>query len=110
MYAATYLLAVDWRLNPVTHLAIVGEAHDLTTQAMRRAALATFLPRRVVQLVAPDAADRQFLPPALRGMLSAGQAPRGYACTGTACSQPAADLASWEATLDSLRDAFTTSG
>jgi uncharacterized protein YyaL (SSP411 family) len=103
LYAATYLLAVDWQVNPATHLVVVGNAHDPTVQAMHRAALAGFVPRRVVQLVAPDSARRQPLPQALQAMLATGQAPRGYACTGTSCSQPAADLASWQSTLESLR-------
>jgi uncharacterized protein YyaL (SSP411 family) len=105
LYAATYLLAVDWQVNSVTHLVVVGSAHDTAARSMHRAALAGFLPRRVFQLVAPDAAGRQPLPPALQGMLAVGQAPRGYACIGTSCSQPAADLTSWQATLESLRSA-----
>jgi uncharacterized protein YyaL (SSP411 family) len=105
LYAATYLVAVDWQLNPATHLVIVGDLHDQQVQAMHRAALATFVPRRVVQLIPPADAGERPLPPALRGMVAAGVAPRAYACTGTSCSQPAADLTSWQATLDSLRSA-----
>jgi uncharacterized protein YyaL (SSP411 family) len=103
LYAATYLLAVDWRLNPVTHLVIVGDTHDATAQAMHRAALSAFVPRRVVQLITQEAAGRQPLPQALRGMLAAGPGARGYACTGTSCNPPTTDLASWQATLESLR-------
>jgi hypothetical protein len=103
--AATYLLAADWRLSPVTHLVVVGEPHDPTVQAMHRAALAGFAPRRVVQLVVPAEAGERPLPAAVRGMLAGGAAPRGYACTGASCSQPAADLPSWRATLESLRSA-----
>jgi uncharacterized protein YyaL (SSP411 family) len=103
LYAATYLLAVDWQLNPATHLVVVGDTQDETTQAMHRAALAGFIPRRIVQLVASDDAGQQRLPPAVRGMLAAGRAPRGYACTGASCAPPAAELAAWLATLESLR-------
>jgi len=103
LYAATYLLAVDWQLNPVTHLVVVGGAHDETVQAMHRIALAGFIPRRIVQRLAPQAADRQPLPQAVRGMLGVGQSPRGYACTGASCLQPAGDVATWQATLESLR-------
>jgi uncharacterized protein YyaL (SSP411 family) len=103
LYAATYFLAVDWRLNPVTHLVVVGNQHDPVVQTMHRTALAGFVPRRIVQLLSPNTAGRQPLPPALQGMLTAGQSPRGYACTGTTCSQPAGDLPSWQATLESLR-------
>jgi uncharacterized protein len=105
LYAATYLLAVDWQVNPATHLVIIGDADDPNAQAMHRAALAAFVPRRVVQRVPPAEAGRRPLPPALKGMLAAGGGARGYACTGSSCSQPAADLASWQATLDSLRSA-----
>jgi uncharacterized protein YyaL (SSP411 family) len=102
-HAATYLLAVDWELNPVTHLVVVGEDHDETARAMHRTALAGFVPRRVLQLVSPERLPQESLPPALAGMLAAGQAPRGYACTGTSCSPPAADVTSWQGTLESLR-------
>jgi uncharacterized protein YyaL (SSP411 family) len=103
LHAATYLLAVDWQLNPATHLVVVGHHHDPATQAMHQASLSGFVPRRLVQLVEGGETDRQTLPPALRGMLSGGNGPRGFACTGVTCSQPANDLASWEATLESFR-------
>jgi uncharacterized protein YyaL (SSP411 family) len=103
LHAATYLLAVDWQMNPPTHLVVVGDSGDPTALAMQRAALAGFAPRRVVQSIAPEEAGERPLPPALRGMLTAGGSPRGYACSGSTCGQPAADLASWQLTLESLR-------
>jgi len=103
LYAATYLLAIDWHLNPATHIVVVGEAHDPTARAMHDAALAAGVPRRVIQWIAPSDAEVRPLPAVLRGMLATGAAPRGYVCTGTSCSPPAADLASWRATLESLR-------
>ena len=107
LYAATYLLAVDWHLNPATHLVVVGDPNDTAVGAMHEAALGGFVPRRVVQLlVAADAASRP-LPPALSGMIATGQAPRGYACTGSSCSQPAPDPSAWAATLEALRPAVT---
>jgi uncharacterized protein YyaL (SSP411 family) len=106
LYAATYLLAVDWQLNPITHFAVVGHRHDPVVLAMHRISLATFVPRRVVQLLEPEGSATQALPPALQGMVAAGQSPRGYACTGTSCSQPAGDLASWRAILESMRSAI----
>jgi uncharacterized protein len=107
LYAATYLLAVDWQLNPATHLVVVGVPDDADVQAMHHTALATFVPRRVVQLIAPAEASRRSLPPALKGMLASGAAPRGYACTGTSCSQPATNLADWQVTLESLRSVLS---
>jgi len=105
LYAATYLLAVDWHLNPATHLVVLGDSTDPNAQAMHRTALAGFVPRRVVQLIDPAAVGTRPLPPALSGMLASGRSPRGYACSGASCSQPADDLASWQATLESLRPA-----
>jgi uncharacterized protein len=105
LYAATYLLAVDWQLNPATHLVVVGDSTDPSARAMHGAALAGFAPRRVVQLVVPAEAGTRPLPPALSGMLAAGRAPRAYACTGASCSQPADELSRWSATLESLRPA-----
>jgi uncharacterized protein YyaL (SSP411 family) len=103
LYAATYLLALDWHLDPATHLVVVGDPTDTAVRAMHEAALGGFVPRRVVQLVVPAEATSRPLPPALSGMVAAGQAPRGYACTGNSCSQPAADPSAWEATLEALR-------
>ncbi|HEV8178119.1 MAG TPA: thioredoxin domain-containing protein, partial [Gemmatimonadales bacterium] len=103
LYAAAYLLAVDWQLNPATHFVVVGESDEPTAQAMHRAGLAGFVPRRVIQLMAPGKATSRALPAELSGMLAAGHSPRGYACTGASCSQPADDLASWRETLESLR-------
>jgi uncharacterized protein YyaL (SSP411 family) len=103
LYAATYLLAIDWHLNPATHVVVVGEPHDPTAHAMHHAALAAFVPRRVIQWIAPSEAEKHPLPAPLRAMLTSAEAPRGYACTGTSCSRPAADLVAWQATLESLR-------
>jgi hypothetical protein len=109
LYAATYLLAVDWHLNPLTHLAVVGEPGDRTVQAMHQAALAGFIPRRVVQLLEPAEVRGRPLPPHLGGMVAAGRFPRAYACTGTSCNAPAEDLPSWVATLESLRPVTVSS-
>jgi uncharacterized protein len=103
LHGATYLLAADWQLNPATHLVVVGDPVDPAAAAMHRAAQASFFPRRVVQLLGSGEAGEQPLPPALRSMVARGDGPRGYACAGASCSQPAADLAAWHATLDSLR-------
>ena len=103
LYAAAYLLAVDWQLNPATHLVVVGDSTDTNAQAMHQAALAGFVPRRVVQRIVPADVGTRPLPPALSGMLAGGPSSRAYACSGTSCSPPADDLSSWQTTLDSLR-------
>jgi uncharacterized protein YyaL (SSP411 family) len=107
LYAATYLLAVDWLLNPATHLVIVGEPTDAVVQSMHHAAMAGFVPRRIVQQLVPDEPANRPLPAALSGMVAAGSAPRGYACTGNTCSQPAEDVPAWEATLEALKPTAT---
>jgi uncharacterized protein YyaL (SSP411 family) len=99
LHAATYLLAVDWQLSPVTHLVVVGERGDPVADRMHRAALSGFLPRRVVRRLAPGGAGTESLPPPLAAMIAAGRAPRGYACTGASCSAPAEDLETWQQTL-----------
>ncbi|MFL5403987.1 MAG: thioredoxin domain-containing protein [Gemmatimonadales bacterium] len=105
LYAATYLLAVDWQVNPAFHLVVVGDPTDPTTREMHRSALAIFLPRRVVQLLRPAETAGKPLPPALRSMVSGARSPRGYACSGSSCSPPAEDAGSWQSTLESLRSA-----
>jgi uncharacterized protein len=102
LHASSYLLAADWQLNPATHLVVVGDDNDSNAHAMHQAALARFVPRRVVQLL-QRAAEPSRLPAPLRGMLGTSVTTRGFACTGTSCSSPATDLSSWQATLDALR-------
>jgi uncharacterized protein len=102
LHTATYLLAVDWHLQPATHLVVVGSADDDTANRMHAAALSGFLPRRVVQRLAPENASARSLPPALAAMMHTGPGRRGYACSGASCSPPAEDLETWRATLDVL--------
>ena len=102
LYAAAYLLAVDWLLSPATHLVIVGAPGDAVADRMHADALAAFVPRRVVRRLAPADAAAGTLPAAMAGMVAAGRAPRGYACTGTSCRAPADTVDAWRATLDAL--------
>jgi uncharacterized protein len=99
LHGSAFLLALDWYLNPTTHLVVVGEDGDETAEAMHRTALAGFAPRRVVQRLTPAQAAAGRLPPALAAMLAAGSGARGYACIGTSCSLPAATLSEWRQQL-----------
>ncbi|MGN6393780.1 MAG: thioredoxin domain-containing protein [Gemmatimonadales bacterium] len=108
LYAATYLLAVDWHVQPATHLVIVGERGDATADHMHRAALAAFVPRRVIRRLAPAEASADVLPAALAGMVAMGAAPRGYACAGSSCRAPADSAEAWHRTLDELRGSVST--
>jgi len=104
LHGSAFLLALDWYLNPVTHLVVVGEDGDETAEAMHQAALASFTPRRVVQRLTPAGAAGRRLPPALAGMLAAGSGTRGYACVGTSCSLPAETLEDWQRQLAGSRE------
>jgi uncharacterized protein YyaL (SSP411 family) len=66
---------------------------------MHADALATFVPRRVVRRLAPKDTAAHSLPPAMAGLVAAGRAPRGYACTGTSCLAPAETVEGWQAVL-----------
>jgi uncharacterized protein YyaL (SSP411 family) len=103
LHAAAYLLAVDWQLHPATHLVIVGERGDPTAARMHREALEGFVPRRIVQWVAPGDATSRALPAALAGMVSSAKSPRAYGCTGMTCGPPAEDLDAWRLVLRALR-------
>jgi uncharacterized protein YyaL (SSP411 family) len=101
VHGAAFLLALDWQLNPPTHLVVTGASGDPAAEAFHQAALAGFAPRRVVRrLLGPE--PRAPLPPPLEAMLQGGPEPRGYACRGAACSLPADSLEAWRATLASL--------
>jgi uncharacterized protein YyaL (SSP411 family) len=102
LYAATYLLALDWHVGMTTHLVVVGAPGDAAAETMHRKALAAFVPRRTVQRLTPEEAGSRTLPPALAGMLAASGGTRGYACTGMSCSAPAGTPEEWEATLQAL--------
>src|SRR4029077_8873279 len=54
LHGATLLLAIDWVVQPATHVVIVeepGSSGSATAEAMHRLALRSFFPRRVVQRV-----------------------------------------------------------
>jgi uncharacterized protein YyaL (SSP411 family) len=71
---------------------------------MHRAALATYVPRRIVHRLSDGTEAR--LPTPLAEMVraaAAGAAPRGYACTGTSCRMPAEGAEAWSALLAALR-------
>jgi uncharacterized protein len=100
LYAATYLLALDWQVSPATHLVIVGPRGDETAEAMHRHALGTFVPRKVVQRLTTEEAGARPLPPALAGMLSAAaDGARAYFCSASVCRRPAESPEEWRATL-----------
>ncbi|HEY7612759.1 MAG TPA: thioredoxin domain-containing protein [Gemmatimonadales bacterium] len=99
LHGSAFLLAVDWFLNPGTHLVVIGERGDETADEMHRAALAGFAPRRVVQRLTPAEADAGRLPPAIAGMLAAAGGTRAYSCVGTSCSLPATTLEEWKQVL-----------
>jgi len=102
LYAAAYLLAVDWHLSPATHLVIVGDPGDPRADQMHADALATFVPRRVVRRLSPKDASAQSLPAAMAGMAAAGRAPRAYACSGSSCRAPAETAQAWREVLAGL--------
>ena len=89
--AGTFGVALRELLSPPPHVVIVGDPRSEKTEALRRAALATHRPGRVVTLHAPDA--RPPYPPAADG------APVAYVCAGTSCAPPARDPQALAATL-----------
>ncbi len=99
LHAATYLVALDWHLNPATHAVVVGQKGDERAAAMHRAALAMFAPRRLVQRLTIGDAVGRHLPPALAAMIAQGDGPAGYLCAGTSCSPPTTTEAVWRDTL-----------
>lgn len=103
LHAAAYLSALDWHLNPPTHLVVVGRADDPTAAEMHRQALAAYAPRRAVQWIRPDLVKVSSVPSVIRGMLDRAVFPAAYACRGDACSAPAPTESSWSDTLLSLR-------
>ncbi|MBA2626460.1 MAG: thioredoxin domain-containing protein [Gemmatimonadales bacterium] len=101
LHGAAYLLAVDWVLNPATHLVVSGPDGEAAAR-MHARALGAFAARRVVQRAVPGQ-DTSRLPPAITGMLTAASgSARGFLCTGATCSPPAADDREWSGILAEL--------
>jgi len=102
IFGATLLQAADWLVHPATHLVIVDGPGDRgTAEAMYRQALASFVPRRVVQRVEPGSPAA--LPAAVAAMAAAAPDTRGYACIGATCRAPAGDPGAWARLLQELR-------
>ena len=99
LHGSAFLLALDWYLNPGTHLVVIGEPGDSEAEEMHRMALVRFAPRRVVQRLTPAEAEAGRLPGAIAGMLAAATGTRGYACVGTSCSMPVATAEGWDQLL-----------
>ena len=104
LHAATLIIAADWLLSPVTHLAVASAGGDPAADRMHRLALAAPVARRVVHRLAGDA-PATGLPPALSAMLASAGAgpPRGFLCVGESCQAPVEDEAAWAAALGALR-------
>jgi uncharacterized protein YyaL (SSP411 family) len=107
IFGATFLLAVDWAVNPATHLVIVqSRPEDPTADALHRLALGRYVARRVVQRVRAGSSDG--LPPAVAAMAGAGSGTRAFACVGATCLAPAESLEEWRARLTDLPPATGT--
>jgi uncharacterized protein YyaL (SSP411 family) len=105
IHGATYLLALDWAVHPVTHLVIFdGEATDDATLAQRLERLAhrTFVPRRLVQRVGRRATPHPVLPGPLAAALAPDSPTQAVACRGVSCQAPARSLDEWRQTLQRL--------
>ena len=65
LYAAAYLLALDWQLNPATHLVVVGRRRAIRRrEACIGRPWPASLPRRVVRRLFPSPARRRSAPAA----------------------------------------------
>jgi uncharacterized protein YyaL (SSP411 family) len=89
--AGTFGVALRELLHPPPHIVIVGDLRSEATESLRRAALATYRPGRVVTLYAPD--GKPPYPPAADG------APIAYVCAGTTCAPPVRDAKALAETL-----------
>jgi uncharacterized protein YyaL (SSP411 family) len=96
IFGATMLRALDWAVNPVTHVVVVGLDDD-ETRALFHTARTVYRPRKVVRWLQPDAPTNH-LPQALRAMLD-GTAPRAYVCAGMRCAKPCANPEDLRATM-----------
>ncbi len=107
LFAATMLLAVDWAVNPPTHLVIAagsGDEQRRLAGVMHRQALRTFAPRRVVHRLDPDTPDSSRLPLPLQEVLVPAPVTRGYLCLGATCLAPVEGDEEWARALEAVRE------
>lgn len=97
LYAATYFRALDAFLNPPAHAVVTGDRGEPRASALLEAALSVYRPRLLVQQAAADGGSP--VPEVLAPKLSAGRAPRGYFCAGTACAAPADEAVAYRDTV-----------
>jgi uncharacterized protein len=98
LHAATWLLAADWALGPISHLVVVGIPGDPEADRMMDQARRSALPRAILRRLTPEP-EAAGLPGALAGMVATGKAPRGYLCIGETCLAPADSADAWARTL-----------
>ncbi len=101
VFGATFLLAVDWAINPATHLVTSEKTPGTDGESMHRLALQQFAARRVVQRVSP--ANSSGLPAAVVAMAGSSERTRAFACIGATCKAPAETLEQWKQRLTELR-------
>jgi uncharacterized protein YyaL (SSP411 family) len=106
IFGATFLRAVNWAVQPATHLVVIEggpSAGDATVaEAMHSLALGSYAARRVVLRV-HGAGSAEPLPAAVATMASAAAGPRGYACIGATCGLPATSIEEWRTRLDEIK-------
>ncbi len=106
--AHTHLLcALDYALAPGREVVIAGDPADPRTQAMLRAALASFRPDLTLLLNSPGPAGERLrgLAPYTRGMDPVGGAPAAYVCQNHACQRPVTTVEELNALLASAETA-----
>ena len=102
LFGATFLMAMTWSLGPVTQLVVVGEGE--AADRMHRRALASFIPRKIVQRLRQPSVDGRpssRLPVHLAAMVD-GASPRAYVCRGETCLAPASNDEEWAERLQSV--------
>jgi uncharacterized protein YyaL (SSP411 family) len=96
-FAASYALALDYHLNPPAYAVIIGKKGDPETVALQEAALATYLPGKIVTV--HDPGEEGFLPypPSPEGK------PIVYVCIPLkSCAPPTSEVERMQALLKTL--------
>ena len=91
-----FLAGVEFTLLGPVELAIVGDPHDESTQALLRQARQTYLPNRVIMLLDPTHPEQAIKSPLLEARTLIDDQPAAYVCRNYACKLPVttpADLA-----------------
>jgi uncharacterized protein YyaL (SSP411 family) len=93
-----WLCAMDFALNPIREIAIVGDAQDDRTQSLIESLWSQYRPDVIAAISAAPSTNGK--PALLANRPLINDAPTAYVCQGFVCKQPVNDVEQFELQLE----------